>query len=324
MINKDVIIVGGGPAGAACARRLRQLKVDCLILDRAHFPRPKVCAGWITPEVFEKLDVLPADYPYGLTNFASFKVSFPFGQFTLPVRQFAIRRIEFDDWLLRLSDAPFKQHEAKAIEQIDGRYVIDDKYACQFLVGAGGTACPVFRTVFNNAYPRNSGSMIAALEEEFPYDISNDQCHLWFFENHLPGYAWYVPKAGGVVNVGLGAKAAGLKARGISLMSRWQEFIESLDRAGLVSGHTYRPQGHRYYLRGKAMQARIGNAFIVGDAAGLATRDMGEGIRSAVLSGRLAAEAIASGGVYTPKSIPRYSLFSLMASGFGRRGIDWS
>ncbi|MCK4821330.1 FAD-dependent oxidoreductase, partial [bacterium] len=50
MINTDVIIVGGGPAGATCAWRLRQSNIRCIILDKQRFPRTKICAGWITPE----------------------------------------------------------------------------------------------------------------------------------------------------------------------------------------------------------------------------------------------------------------------------------
>ena len=47
----DVIIVGGGPAGSSAARQLVDGGYDCLVLDREQFPREKLCAGWITPEV---------------------------------------------------------------------------------------------------------------------------------------------------------------------------------------------------------------------------------------------------------------------------------
>ena len=51
------------------------------------------------------------------------------------------------------------------------------------------------------------------LEEEFPYDWSDGTCRLWFFDHGLPGYSWYVPKAGGHLNVGIGAMAGELKAQ---------------------------------------------------------------------------------------------------------------
>ncbi len=52
MIQKDVLIVGGGPAGSACAQRLIRHGLDVLILDKAEFPRQKPCAGWVTPALF--------------------------------------------------------------------------------------------------------------------------------------------------------------------------------------------------------------------------------------------------------------------------------
>ena len=47
----DVLVVGGGPAGSSCARALHDAGLDVIVLDRAVFPRDKVCAGWITPQV---------------------------------------------------------------------------------------------------------------------------------------------------------------------------------------------------------------------------------------------------------------------------------
>ena len=51
MDSCDVLVVGGGPAGSACAWKLRQAGLDVIVMDRAAFPRDKVCAGWITPQV---------------------------------------------------------------------------------------------------------------------------------------------------------------------------------------------------------------------------------------------------------------------------------
>ena len=64
-------------------------------------------------------------------------------------------------------------------------------------MGAGGTHCPVYQTFFSQSSPRAPGALIVAQEEEFQYDYKDDRCKLWFFENKLPGYAWYVPKKDG-------------------------------------------------------------------------------------------------------------------------------
>ncbi len=51
----DVLIAGGGPAGSTCAWALRQAGLDVIVADKAIFPRDKVCAGWITPQVVTDL-----------------------------------------------------------------------------------------------------------------------------------------------------------------------------------------------------------------------------------------------------------------------------
>ena len=62
MMQCDALVVGGGPAGSTCARVLRRAGWDVVVLDRARFPRDKVCAGWVTPGVFELLELDPAEY----------------------------------------------------------------------------------------------------------------------------------------------------------------------------------------------------------------------------------------------------------------------
>lgn len=312
MRRVEALIVGGGPAGAACAARLMQAGLDCLVLDKAAFPRPKVCAGWVTPQVWRTLGVAPADYPHSLTRFESFQVAVKSVCFTLRTHQYAIRRVEFDAWLLNHSGAPVEQHAVKRIERKDGGYEIDGAYWGRYLIGAGGTHCPVQAAFFAAARPRDPGALIAAMEEEFPYPTRDPRCYLWFMQNGLPGYAWYVPKAGGYLNVGIGASAQALKSGGSSLRQHWELLIAKLARDELVTGYSFRPTGHSYYLRRGGGALRVENALLAGDSAGLATLDMGEGIGPALQSGALAAEAVLNGGTYSLKSIPRYSLWSLL------------
>jgi flavin-dependent dehydrogenase len=89
---------------------------------------------------------------------------------------------------------------------------------------------------------------------------------------------------------------------------------------GLAKGAEYDPAGYSYYLRGNVEVARIGDAFITGDAAGLATRDMCEGIGPAVRSGFAAAEAILHGAAYSLASVTGASL----GGGLASRLLDWA
>jgi menaquinone-9 beta-reductase len=318
MIETDVLIIGGGPSGSACAWRLKQHHLDCLILDQQVFPRFKPCAGWITPEILQDLNLRIADYPYSFTTFRSFKIALGRVKFTLPALQYAIRRFEFDHWLLQRSGAPVHTHTVKTILRTPDGYIVDGQFSAKYLVGAGGTHCPVQRTFFETPGSRLKDTLIVAQEEEFPYSFTDPRCYLWFFENHLPGYAWYVPKANGYLNVGVGGKAAQLKANGDTLKNHWNFLVGKLEDTGLVRDHDFKPSGHSYYLRQRQAMVRKENAFLVGDSAGLATLDMGEGISPAVKSGLMAADSIACGSPYSLASIPRYSFQSLLRMGIGQ------
>jgi flavin-dependent dehydrogenase len=312
MINTDVLIIGGGPAGSSCARVIKLAGMKCIVLDKSDFPRFKPCAGWITPQVLKWAEVDPASYPHGLTEFTSFDVSIGGFKIKMPTHEYAIRRFEFDHWLLQRADPEFHVHEVRNILVENGEYVVDGVYSARFLVGAGGTHCPVRRTFFNESSPKEPSALIVAQEEEFQYDLKDIRCKLWFFENKLPGYAWYVPKKDGYVNVGLGGFADSLKRSGDTLKNHWNLLVKKLEESGLITEHVYKPAGHSYILRRRSPQSRSGNAFLAGDSLGLATLDMGEGIGPAIRSGQLAAEAILSGADYSLASIPRYSFPSLL------------
>ncbi len=322
MIQTDVIIVGGGPAGAACAGQLKKHKIDCLVLDQARFPRFKPCAGWMSPNAVSYIQLDKMDYPHSFTTFHRFKISVRGLQFTSYALQYAIRRIEFDDWLLRRSGARVVEHIVKSIVQEGERFIIDGEYKAKYLVGAGGTYCPVYRTFFKDDAPKARELLIAAQEDEFAYPYNDGDCWLWFLENDLPGYAWYVPKAKGFVNVGVGGLAQRMHANGDNLKRHWNLLVEKLDQLGLVRGYAYKPSAHSYYLRRDRSDIRKGNVFLAGDAAGLATIDLGEGIGAGIRSGQLVADAIATGSEYSVHSMSSYSLFPLIGKALVRFGFN--
>lgn len=307
MIDSDVIVVGGGPAGSSCAWSLKRKGLDAIVLDREGFPGGKACAGWITPKVFKDLELRIGDYPHSLLAFK--KLHYIFGKRTIavPTRQYSIQRCEFDPWLLKRADVPVHRHAVKNIRKEDGSYIIDDMFRCGYLVGAGGTHCPVYRTFFREVHPRADELRVIAMVDEFPYDCQDKNCYLWFSEKNLPGYAWYTPKGGGYLNVGVGGKWAVLKERKETIRDHWDRLIQRLDSLSLVKHCSFNPRGRHYYLRQNAAGCQLDHAFITGDAAGLATLDMGEGIGPAIESGIRAARAIASGRPYSIKSIARYS-----------------
>lgn len=308
----EIIIVGGGPAGSACAWRLQRAGREVLVLDKAAFPRLKPCAGWITPSVVRRLHFRLSEYPHSLLTFRRLYVSIQGRSIAVPTRQHSIRRTEFDAWLLDRSGVPVVQHRVRHIRRENGRYLIDDQFRCTYLVGAGGTHCPVYHTFFKKLNPRAKERIISTLELEFPYPWHDPNCYLWFFDHELPGYSWYVPKGNGFLNIGIGGKQLAMKQRGKTIRQHWEHFAEKLHRMGLVQENDLHPYGYTYSLRSQVAVVQQDNAFIIGDAAGLATLDMGEGIGPAVQSGLRAAEAILTGRPLSFKGIPKYSIWQIL------------
>ena len=282
--------------------------MSVLVLDRAEFPRTKLCAGWITPQVVEDLELDVKTYPLSFLSFDRLELNWRGLRFRKKTVQHSIRRYEFDDYLLNRSGADVLTHKVRKIEQQGSRIVIDGLFSCDYLVGAGGTSCPVYKTFFHERSPRAKDLQIATYEHEFAYDWQDDECKLWFSEDGLPGYAWYVPKGRGYVNVGLGGKADAMKSKSLRLQDFWDRFVNKLEERGLVKGADYDPSGYSYYLRGRVDTVRQGNVFIVGDSVGLASKDLGEGIGPAVRSAILAAGAISNDADYNLENVEGYSV----------------
>ncbi len=315
MIDFDVIVVGGGPAGASCARALVKKGVHAAVLDKSDFPRPKLCAGWVTPEVFQDLKYSVNEYPHGIICFKKIYFHISNIKFPLKTRQYSIRRVEFDEWLLNKSGANFFQHRVRKVEKKRNKFIVDEKFRAEFIVGAGGTNCPVAGKFFQIKEDKSPDRQIVALETECKIEYSGKDCHLWFFNNRLPGYAWFVPKAGGYINLGIGGKLYKLKRNNTSINEHWNYFINRLKKRGKIADVKIKPRGYHYFLNKKYLKCQEDNAFIIGDALGLATLDMGEGIGPAVKSGILAARTIITGKRYHPGAISRLSLPSMFMAG---------
>ena len=169
----DVLVVGGGPAGSSCARRLVQAGCDVAILDKASFPRDKVCTGWITPAVVRTLELDLAEYGVGRTvqPFAGFRTGPIDGDLLLTDFQhtisYGIRRFEFDDYLLRRSGARLLLGQPLVALRRDGdEWVANDFIKAPMIVGAGGHFCPIARRL--NAARHED--VVVAQEAEYRLD----------------------------------------------------------------------------------------------------------------------------------------------------------
>ncbi len=298
MERADVLIVGGGPAGSACAARLVAGGRDALVLDAATFPRDKPCAGWITPDVVAELPMCLEEYgrEHTMQPISRFRVG-RIGGRAVDVDygatvSYGIRRLELDAELLRCSGARVRQGErVREIRRAGSEWVLNDAYAAPVLVGAGGHFCPVARFLNGGA---EASSVVVAQEIEFALAgetleacrVEAERPELYFCRD-LEGYGWCFRK-GGVLNVGLGRRDPRALGRHVAA------FVDWLVRRGRIERPPARGwRGHAYGLRAGRPRRAVGDGLLlVGDAAGLAFGASGEGIGPAVVSGRLAAEAL--------------------------------
>jgi flavin-dependent dehydrogenase len=87
----------------------------------------------------------------------------------------------------------------------------------------------------------------------------------------------------------------------------WNHLVEKLQQDHFVTRHAWHPRGYQYYLRQPLDTGQSGNAFVIGDAAGMATLDMGEGIGPAIKSGQMVAQSIVHSRPYSPADIRQFS-----------------
>ncbi len=312
MDSCDVVIVGGGPAGSSCAWALRDSGLDVLILDRATFPRDKLCGGWITPLVLDELEIVPEHYAPGrvLQPITGFRLS-AIGGPQVDIRSnrivsYGIRRCEFDEYLLRRSGARLLEGVGlTSIERSDGGWLINGDIHTRMLVGAGGHFCPVGRYLGNKGSP----APVVAQEIEFEMDAATaaqskvaGEVPELFFCRDMRGYGWVFRKDN-YLNVGLGRTDSHEISRHV------KDFAGYLHEARGVETPNCGIAGHAYGLFGHTHRKGIDDGvLLIGDAAGLAYPESGEGIRPAVESGLIAAHAILSAeGNYSAKNLAPYS-----------------
>jgi menaquinone-9 beta-reductase len=307
----DVAIIGAGPSGSAAAILLARAGCTVAVIDKATFPRDKICGDGLTTGALRHLESLglrPADVASWqpvddvvVHSPAGRSVTFPLprghGQFAV-----VARRADLDMALVDLARAAGATvHEGHAFETVDMR---DDDVVVQahglepvtarFVIGADGMWSPLRKALGANvagylgewhAFRQYFRSVTPSAARDL---------HVWFEDDLLPGYVWSFPLPDGRANVGFGIQ----RGSGIRTQDMKQLWPALLDRPNIrrVLGPDAVAEGpHRAWpipARVDAMQLASGRALFVGDAAAATDPMTGEGIGQAILSGMLAARAI--------------------------------
>ncbi len=299
--NWDLIVVGGGPGGASAATIAAKAGLNVLLLESGDLMRHKPCGG-ILPEITEELieevfdSMIPSDV---LSEPAELVLRYtpPSGEVNggrvSNSRLFNVKRDEFDQWLrncakdsgatilhgARVTDVEF-------VNMFSVTYVQNGKQnevSARNLIAADGVHSLVRRRLIPNASAPKMlvGQRLIKVSNEMPADF-----HCVFAGMFSPFYAYTVPK-GDSLKIGSGMT----EDERLDLMPSLDRFSDWLQQNQIAElGEMVLQEGWAIPFGEPIVTAE--GALLVGDAAGLCNPLSGEGIRLAIESGQLAAEAI--------------------------------
>ena len=313
-IVADVAIVGAGPAGAAAAITLAHAGRSVVLLDKATFPRDKICGDGITTgalRLLEELGVRPEQVT-SWTEVSDIHVVSPSGHealFPLPRDrgQFAavMRRTDLDAAIVdQARKAGADVHEgAEVVGAVDGpdhvRLDLADGATVQadYVVAADGMWSPM-RKLLGTAVPGYLGDWHAFRQYFDQVGPQARDLWVWFEPDLLPGYAWSFPLPDGGANVGFGIQR-GAKITTREMKALWPELLARPHIAAVLGPDAVALDRHQAWpipARTGELALTAGRVLWVGDAAAVTDPMTGEGIGQALLTGQFAGRSILLGG----------------------------
>jgi len=307
----DVVVVGAGPAGSAAAIELARSGLDVIVVDRAVFPRDKICGDGLTTGALRQLEHLGLDpgavaswqdaTDCWVTSPSDVTVHFPLprgqGRFAAVARRRDLDAALVD--LARAAGADVREGVAvtDTVESDDGVTVTTDagRIEARWCVAADGAWSPV-RKALDLAPPGYRGEW-HAFRQYFTNVSARAATELvvWFEPDLLPGYAWSFPLADGTANVGFGILRDQGSYKVNDMGPLWRELLTRPHVRDFL-GPDATPEGpHRAWpipARVDRIALSHERTLFVGDAAAATDPMTGEGIGQALLTGRWAAESI--------------------------------
>ena len=310
----DIAIIGGGPAGCAAAIRLSGQGHSVALIERATFPRDKVCGDALSVDVVKQLERLDPALSLAFEQMADklpalgIRLVAPNGrEVDLDVRQELVQtpgyvssRLTFDNLLFqhvlqRTNTKVLQQTEVKEAEKEPNGFRLatsEGEIRARLVLAADGANSVLSRGQQFNDKEHYAAGLRVYYENVQGFHASN-LIELHFYKEILPGYLWVFPMAGGKANVGIGAPTKVIKSKGIHL----RQLLDKLIREQPGLKERFREAKALETVKGAPLPLASGKRplsgdhfMLLGDAASLIDPFSGEGIGNAIRSGRFAAE----------------------------------
>ncbi len=314
----DALVVGAGPGGATAATFMARAGLKVLLVDKAVFPRDKVCGDALsgkTVDVLQRLGLI--DTVEAAPNLVAWGITFssPYGaevdvQFRDPATAtmhpgYVVAREEFDGLVVDAAKAAGAEvWENVAVTGLvrDGARVtgatlkregVEQTVTARVVIGADGAYSVVARALgFEQLDERHYCAGLRQYWEGITNFHEHNLIELHFVDEAIPGYFWIFPMANNRANVGIGMLSSEIKKRDINLKQLLQRCIEHPQFAERFKDARPLEKMRGYGLPlGSRPRPLSGEGWmLVGDAASLIDPFSGEGIGNAMISGEFAAK----------------------------------
>ena len=325
ILNTDVLILGAGPGGAATALFLAKENIPCIVVDKAVFPRDKICGDALSGKVVEILNRYDRSFveklsldPIQLNCWGVTFVAPNLEELSIPFRNkpkktdekreiapgFITKRYDFDHFMV------------KEVKKHDGVNLMEGVENDQFVKTPKGFTCSdksgnyvihAKLVIDGSGAHSQFAKKIGKLEVEKEHHCAGlrvyykgvtgikegNYIELHFLKDFLPGYFWIFPLADGQCNVGVGMrsdyvgkKRINLKTELNNIIQKYPQLSERFKNAEPVDDI----RGYGLPLGSKKRAISGDNYMLIGDAASLIDPFTGEGIGNAILSGYTAAQ----------------------------------
>lgn len=309
-ITTDVLVIGGGPSGSIAARTVAENNTEVLLIDKkSEIGTPKRCAEGILTSTLNELDIKPdkrwiTQEVKGIEIIApnNKKVTFDDNSVKLPDTGYILERKVFDKHLvmdaIRAGTKVMIKTQAKKIERVKEGFLVsatslgkEIRILAKIVIAADGPESRIGKMV-----GLKSRTDLKNMASCIQYEMANVRLNSNLVKIHIGkvcpgGYIWMFPKGEDIANVGLGILKSHTDKPAKYYLDNFISKNPSLSDAQIVEMNVGGDP-----LGGLVEERYDDNIMLVGDAAGFVDPLTGDGIKTAMLSGKYA-------GIIASKSI---------------------